>query len=424
MQEEGFSYRKWIFLIMSHWPWFVISISLALLFSFLLKRYVVRVYTVRSSVLIKMTQNDNFPLTTNLVNSKNAIKINNEINIIKSYSTIERAIQGLDFGINYYVEGNFRKTEIFPNTGFKVFVDTASPQMYINQEIILDPINENEFALSFNDNPEEFETKPTIGKFDETVNFRGMRLKIIKLNPGSFNMLKEGKILFQVNNIPFMINDYRWRLGVNPLDKEGSIISIYLTSINPAKDIAFLNKLSEVYVQSSLEDKNITTSKSIEFINQQLSIMQDTISKYAYGLEYYRRKFRVNDISEEASNSYTAIAELEKKRAEYYFKLKYFNYLKDYITNKDNYDDIIMPANVGMDDEYMARLISQIIELNMQKKLVLKTESNKESPFISENGRKINEYKRTLYENIKNVERTNQIYLENLNQQIDGLIKN
>lgn len=424
MQEEGFSYKKWLFLILSHWPLFVITISMALLFSFLMKRYVVRVYSVRASVLIKMTQNDNFPLMANYNNYKNTIKINNEINIVKSYSTIEKTIQGLDFGVNYYLEGNFRKSEIYPNTAFKVFPDTSSEKMYINQELILTPLENNRFSLNFYNDPNLIDPKPVFGKFNEVVDFNGMRLVIYKINDQALDLMRDSKILFQINNIPFMINDYRWRLGVNPLDKEGSILNIYLSSVNPAKDIAFLNKLSEIYVLSSLDDKNITTSKSIEFINSQLNIMQDTISKYAYGLEYYRRKFKVNDITLQASKSYEEIGVLERERAEYYFRLKYFNYLKDYIKNRDSYGDIIMPANVGVDDENMSSLVKKIVELNMQKKLILKTESAKESPFISENGRQIEEYKKTLYENIRNIEKTNQIFIDNLNDRINQMVEN
>jgi capsular exopolysaccharide synthesis family protein len=423
MLEENFNYRKWLFLIAIHWPLFVLSFSSALLFSYLFRRYVVRTYTVSATVLIKTNKEGNIPFMANYANYKNSTQINNEINIIKSYSTIEKALKGLDFGINYYSKGHFRIEEIYPNTSFKVITDSASSQKYINRQILLKVIDEKKYSLTFLDEIEEEDLKPVIGHYGDTIDFKGMKLHISILNYSNLIKLsREGEILFQVNNIPFMAIDFRGRLGVYAMDKEGSIISISVYSIIPAKEITFLNKLSEVYILSSLEDKNVTTNKSIDFINQQLGVIQDSISKYAYGLEFYRKKFKVNDITDQAEKGYTNVAELEKEKAAYFYKQNYFNYLKNYIKNKDSYGDIIMPASVGLDDPHMALLVSKIIELNMQKKMILKTESNRESPFVNENGRQIDEYKRTLHENMASVEKTNQMHLDHLNKQIEEII--
>lgn len=83
--------------------------------------------------------------------------------------------------------------------------------------------------------------------------------------------------------------DYIGRLEVTRLDKNMDLISIWLSTTNPQKDVAYVNELEDAYVAYGIKQKNQASENTIRFINRQLEAVADTLGKnsalYAYLLE-------------------------------------------------------------------------------------------------------------------------------------------
>ena len=61
---------------------------------------------------------------------------------------------------------------------------------------------------------------------------------------------------------------YMYRINVEPITQEGGIVRLSLQGTNRIKDIIFLNKLTEVFINDNLEKKNIEANRIIEFIDE------------------------------------------------------------------------------------------------------------------------------------------------------------
>jgi len=83
--------------------------------------------------------------------------------------------------------------------------------------------------------------------------------------------------------------DYMKRLEVTRLDKNMDLISIWLKSRNPQKDVEYLNELENTYVAYGLKQKKDASLNAIRFIDGQLAAVADTLGRnnelYAYLLE-------------------------------------------------------------------------------------------------------------------------------------------
>ncbi|MEN6453513.1 MAG: polysaccharide biosynthesis tyrosine autokinase [Prolixibacteraceae bacterium] len=83
--------------------------------------------------------------------------------------------------------------------------------------------------------------------------------------------------------------DYIERLEVTRLDKNMDLISIWLKTKYPQKDVKYVNALEDAYIAYGIKQKNQASENTIRFINGQLAAVADTLGKnsdlYAYLLE-------------------------------------------------------------------------------------------------------------------------------------------
>ena len=100
-----------------HYPYFIASLSAVLLVAFLYLRYAVPIYRVTSTLLIKDEKGGgrggpNEDLES-IVFSKQSINLDNEIEILHSYSLVSRVVERLRLYMSYYSEGKIRRSEVY-----------------------------------------------------------------------------------------------------------------------------------------------------------------------------------------------------------------------------------------------------------------------------------------------------------------------
>ena len=86
-----------------------------------------------------------------------------------------------------------------------------------------------------------------------------------------------------MHDINGLVNRYRAGLNVEVNDEKGSILTLSLTGPNKEQICDYLNKLSQVYIQSNLDEKNTTSSNTIRFIDDQLHEIIDSLQTAGVG---------------------------------------------------------------------------------------------------------------------------------------------
>lgn len=424
--------------ISNYWLLFLVSLVIALGLAFSYVRYTEPIFKVSTAILMRDDASKNTGMESlfkDLGISSGKKNLENEIEVLKSFTMIRKAILELDFGVFYFSEGNIKTTEIYQENPFTVSYDTLSEEI-VGQPIYIKKLNDTEFQLhtqyekiyfdpqtkSFSQtNPENLPGRCNL-RFGISYGMDQTRFSIkfdpIKLE--EFN--KNSRFFFTFNNPDKLADSYKNRLQVKQANKLSTILDLNISGKNIQKEADFLNQLVEVYSNGLLEEKNRVASNTILFIDNQLTEITISLQDAEEQLKYFRTNNKIMDLSFAASNAFNKLDGLETEKAQIIVKRKYYDYLLNYVKSNDAMRDVVAPSSIGISDPLLTSLIQQMSKLGSERSvLALTTKEKNPAWFVLED--KISSIKKELIENIKGIIANSQISLDELNNRITILEK-
>ncbi|MBN2486998.1 MAG: polysaccharide biosynthesis tyrosine autokinase [Bacteroidales bacterium] len=419
-EEEGIDIKKYIYLILTHWWWFAITIFVSMTVAYLVNRYSQEVYSASCTVIVG-EPNAGSGSVESLLDELSRIKgnrrkavVENEITILKSYKLARMAIEELDFGISYTAVGrrNIAESQLYKNSPFIVIPDSATRQSGM-PKVFVTLLSDKEYRLEIGDN-----IKETL-KFGELYKTDAVSFSIVLRDPQTFNIgkLYSNKYYFSINNLNAQALEYSRGLKVEVNDEKGSILTLSITGYVKQQITDYLNKLSEVYIRSNLEEKNISSDNTILFIDQQLSGIIDSLETTGLQLQNFRSANRVIDLSKEGSFLLTQLQSLQSEKVALDLNEKYYGYLLDYIRNKTDYSDIVAPSVVGIHDELLNSLVQSLNQLNLQKR-TLGLSVIGTTPQVTQINSQIDNTRNALQENLQNLVQNNSIAQKGIDERL------
>lgn len=397
-------YRK----ILQKWLYIAISIFICLILGWFYTKISSPLYRVNSLFFIKEKEN---PLAlfgpTSLIDNA-GMGLQNEVIILKSRPIALRVLKTLDFQVEYFQEGPFTNTEIYLNNPVVVEADWKFPQT-IDGLIKVSWENETDYTLEFIDEnynkllPDEskvsfgFQPEPIKGIFNEWIENNELKVNIHKVSPDP-----EGSILIKLRDLNSLANSYTASLDMEPVERGASIMELALVCSNLNKGEIYLNTLMKSVLDMELEQKNISASKTVDFIDSQVAGVADSLRFFENQLQNFRSDNKIYNLSSESSSVYERLIEFENQLTQERFKRNYYQNLKDYLTS-ENYTEVIVPSGIGIEDPFLNGLIKNLLELQTEKSRMLATQTDA-SPAVKEVNRKIVDLNKSIIENLENVD--------------------
>jgi capsular exopolysaccharide synthesis family protein len=434
--EERIDLKSFFYKIISNWYLFLITITLFTSIAYLYIRYSDPIYKANVTLLIRDKNNgkigaESFLEGMDLFSSQKNVE--NEIGILSSYSMVNTAINNLDFNVFYYVGGNIKTHELYQDSPYKVILDTSHFQI-ANIPFHVDILSDSTFLLSitasnftpyhFNKNKKSKEKganfkEKKIYRFADTCQSNYFKFIIVKNQENNFEGWEKSKskLYFVVNDIDKLTRQYINKLNVEATTKKGSIIKASIKGSIVQKEIDFLNKLSEHYILSDLEEKNIVAINTINFINQQLVEVTGNLSGAEQLLENYRESNKIMDLSLTAKSVFEKIDVLNKEKADVLVKNKYYVYLLNYVDSNQDLRTIIAPSSIGINDPLLISLINELNQL-YSRRAAIEYGAEKINPSVLILNEKIKNAKTTLVENLKNILNSSKIIIRDLDLRI------
>jgi capsular exopolysaccharide synthesis family protein len=406
------------------WYWVLLSLGVFIFGAYLLNKYSPRVYRTTAQFFVKEEGSGFNLFDARSFGSNSELDLTNQMIIMRSRPVAELALKKLDFEMEYHVEGIFRKAELYPTAPLTAEVDWKHPQL-INGEIQVDWNDKNSFSISFPDEnyallqPNSMNNSPIKRpvleqnqfSFGEWVETPFMRFRI-SLTSGE----NEGKILLKLRDMQSLVNQYAKNLELNPVERSSSILELSINSNITAKGIDYLNALMDAYLENELDQKNKTASNTINFIDQQLSGLADTLNFIENRLEAFRSANRIYDISSEGSTVFGRLADLDRELAQEKLKREYYRNLENYLV-KEDYNEIIVPSGLGIEDPILNNLIASLLELQNQKASLMTTQKEA-SPAVREVNRKLEDLNNSIRELLVNVDENATFLIDDLQRRI------
>ena len=405
-EEENIDLRRYLSLFISNWYWFAITLFISLSFAYVINRYSTKIYSVSSTLLIKDDMNGGVgPIVSSVIPGgdifRNQQNLKNEMEILKSFSLNYLVIKALkDFHVVYMGVGRRRIVEsnLYKTCPFKVVYDSLEQEKKgVKVEITI--LNEKEYRIEI-DGGIKFNDKL---KFGDRFTKYGFDFRIEPRDPARkiFNENGSNNYYFYFTDPVALTNQYRAKLSVVPKDKDASLVTLSVSGFVSWQEADYLNMLMKVYVNYGLELKQQMASKTIEFINKQLDIISDALGIAADSLERFRMRNNFIDLENEVTLVQTKLENSNTEKAGNELKLQYYNYLSEYLNNKNETSAIISPSVIGIDDQILIRLINELSSQQKDKENLAFSLGNNQ-PALENINSQIERTRELLKENLKN----------------------
>ena len=281
-------------------------------------------------------------------------------------------MEELDLYINYRTRENLRPVELYKDTPVKVWLTPEEAEKLPNGAAVLEVVLKPGGKLSVSTEIDEQEFKQDFNKLPALLT---TPYGTFSFTPGDSAIVeKEQEITVTVAAPRIMANGYANALSVEPTSKTTTIAQITLQNTSPQRGVDFINKLIEIYNRDANDDKNEVASKTAEFIDERIKIINGELGTTEKELETFKRDAGLTDLKSDAQLALSENSEYEKKRAENSTQLRLVQFLSEYANNPDHAYEVL-PVNVGLTDTGLTELINRYNEMLLERKRLLRTSS-------------------------------------------------
>ena len=394
--ESNFNILEWVFKFLRYWYLFVIALVIAFGLAYLKNRSWMPQYYTEAKVLIESSSADNaYGFMQGFGAGMDYMNTNNQLLILGSYDLINRTVQNLSFGVDFYTRGHFRTHSLYGREPIAINIQYADAQLY-GREFRFIPIDNNNFEIVFEDefSKELFPDFKIKGQYGVPFENFLMFATIDKLYLPTENI----EFLFRFRDFYSLEEEFASRLQLSYIGEMSSVISVSLTGNVVARDRDFINALCEEFLEANLEEKNEEATRTINFINEQLAYIFDSLQTSENRLRQYRRQNNMVDINAYASSVLSKLSALDAQRSELTLKEAYFDELAEYLKESVSVERLVAPSSIGVSDPVLLDLVSKFNELQQKR-----SDLGEKNPQYERYSKRMDEVRSTMLEVLENV---------------------
>ncbi|RZK44899.1 MAG: polysaccharide biosynthesis tyrosine autokinase, partial [Hymenobacter sp.] len=377
-------------------------IALAVAYTYL-RYYAVAEYEISSTLLIKNESSK--PELSGLGGmggagiSGGANDLNNEVQVLKSKSLMERVVNDLSFFASYYIKGKIRDIEVYGKTSpITIVISKLNPLTY-GKRIIIHLKPNNDFSLT-----EEGAQTSTTHKLGQLITKPyGSFTVIATPYISEANKPFSKDILVQFNDIKGVAAGLNGALTIVPVSKESTILAVSLVDAVPERGKDVINKLIEIYNREALEYKNRNATNTINFLDERLRGITSELSGVERGVEKFKKQNDVADVSSQASNYITQASTYNKQLSDWAIQIDVLESIENYL-NKTSGQYSMVPSSLGIQDPTLVGLIEKFNGLQLERERMLRT-TEVDNPLVQNINEQLANLRTNILENLQNIKR-------------------
>jgi tyrosine-protein kinase Etk/Wzc len=386
------------------WYLFLLGAIIALAAAYAyLRYYAVAEYEVSSTLLIKNESSK--PELSGLSGiggagaGEGTSDLNNEIQVLKSKSLMERVVNDLSFFSSYYIKGKIRDVEVYGKTSpITIVISKLSPLAY-EKRIIIHLKPNSEFDLT-----EEGAQTSSVHKLGQLINKPYGTFTIIGTPYDSdANKLFSKDILVQFHDIKSVAAGLNGALKIVPVSKESTILEVSLVDAVPERGKDVINKLIEIYNHEALEYKNRNATNTINFLDERLRGITSELSGVERGVERFKKQNEVADVSSQASNYIAQASTYNKQLSDWAIQIDVLESIETYL-NKTSGQYSMVPSSLGIQDPTLVGLIEKFNGLQLERERMLRT-TEVDNPLVQNINEQLANLRTNILENLQNIKR-------------------
>ncbi len=399
-----------------YWWLFLLIIALAITGAWLYLRYSTPVYSVKSSLLIRSEQgrgagggSGGEDMFADIALFQSSVNKQNEIEILRSRTMMERVVKSLGIQEDYYVTGNVKQTNIYDESPFDLKIVTLK-----------DSINTHAFNI-------EITGEQTFKLNNGTTEYYfGQR---IELPQGVFIFQKQISSYSFLNFKQFAVfwrpladaaERYMGGLTVAPANEQSNVLSLTYTTDNPRLGSDILNQLMLEYNDAAIEDKNEINRKIISFIDDRLGLVENQLDSVETDFESFRTRRQFIDIQSQTQSQFENMTDLEQRIREQEIQLQVTELLENYLRKPENKLNLV-PSTLGLTDPTLISLVTGYNTLVAEREQQLQTGATANNPVVINLEQQIEDARERMLRNLVNIREVYQSAINSFSKNQRGI---
>ncbi len=407
-EQSSFNIIFWAMKFVRFWYLFVIALAVAYSLSYLENRKWQPSFQTSTQMMIdegRMPNTMGSSLMSGFSTQAGFRNSNNQQLLLKSRDLTEKTIEKMpELTVDYFSRGRFKENNFYKMSPIDIVHTYIAPPAYgMEFEFINHDRNSFEIVWKQGDN-----TVSIKGKYNEPVIHNLFRINVLKTP--IYSEKDFDKFYFRFLSKDYLTSYFNSRLGVRFAMEGASVLEISLNGKVAQRDIDFLNMLSETYLEQSLERKNEMATKTINFIDEQLAGISDSVSIAENRLKSYRISNQIVDVSSFSGQIMSDARQLQTSVAAFKLKDAYIEHLENYLQKNIQEDLIATPNLMGITDPNLVALVTQFNDLLFKKK-----EVGEKNPLYANYEARMQALKEMILEALKTIRAVQQIERNDLN---------
>lgn len=391
-QEESFDVVAFLQKYLAYWHWFVIGVVAMVVVVYAWLRFQTPIYNVSAAVLIKEDDKNsninNSPLSAiqDLGMFSMTNNFDNEVEILHSRTLVKKVVTTL----NLYSSLAQKRmlgydVSLYKDAPLKLFM-TPEEAEKLKAPVVMDLKLTPEYKLDV-----ELKYRVDPKADEETITKSFDKLPAVITTPvGTVTLIQNDSVKMEktmnlkgvIANPAAVAKGYAASLTVEATSKTTTIAQLSLKNSNTARAVDFINCLVNLYNKDANDEKNQVAEKTAEFIEERLHIINGELGTTENELAAFKQRSGLTDLESDAKLALEENSKYNQQRVENETQISLVRFLRDYINNPANKNEVI-PANVGLTDQTLSNAIIQYNTMVGDRKRLALTSSD-ENPAVKQ----------------------------------------
>ena len=402
-EEENFNLVEFGFLILKHWQWIVLSVSVALCVGALAILCATPTYRKTTQLLIKSEDRKGGQagsLSDDLANLGiigNMSNINNEIQTISAPVLMQEVVKRLHLDVQMEQDNGLRRVPLYDHSPVTLLMPHTPDEAYCTFKMRLRKDRTAELW--------DFETAD--GETDKHITvkmgtFAKTPVGVVVIQPTEDWRNTFNEEVVYVSKLPQQAvgNYYNTRLEVALSDKESTILNLTMTDESKQRATDILYKLIEVYNEQWLKDRNRVAESTFEFITERLNVLSKELGDVDQKISDYKSRTHIPDAEAASAQYMTQSAKNNDQILTLNNQLGVARYVREYLnTGKQGQ---YLPTNTGIGSTGIEKMIDDYNKTVTTRNDLLNN-SSESSPLVQKINSEIALKKQTITHSLDNL---------------------
>ncbi|MGK0324286.1 MAG: capsular exopolysaccharide synthesis family protein, partial [Psychroserpens sp.] len=344
LKQELFKYLR-------YWPWFLVTLAIALGSAYVYLRFTPRIYQTSSKMKI-LDESEGLELPSSAFVFKRVnINLENEIEILKSFLLLEKVAKKLQLNTRFFQEGTIQTTQIGVLPFYYdqiVKADSITRSMSYNIKVENDRFevtNLKTDKLFSIPNHNSFETNHNL-PFNIVINSK----KELKNSVGKTFIIHFGSLKSATLGL-------RSGIKIEPVGEQSDLLELSMKGQSKERSEQILDTLMSVFDQDGINDRILISKRTIVFIDERFEFLATELDSIEVDRKDFKEDNNLIDLATDAQLGMQLRTQSNEEVFQIESQLALAELLRDGL-NKTSSGDLL-PENIGIDSGNINGLINQ-----------------------------------------------------------------